>query len=154
MASLIRQALKLPGWALVRSKAVKPFLRSVAWGEAASRTYELVPEHRKAGGEERLLHWHEELAALGQQRIYALRLLIAVDRERQIGAAHRLVARDISSEEFSPAEVHTRVKDGVLPIGRHGSWTRLITMSHQHRDLSAEMLFVETKSLFTVSAVV
>src|SRR4029450_7181584 len=41
---------------------------------------ELVSEHRKPGGEKRLLHRHENLTAIRQQAEYAVGFLVAVER--------------------------------------------------------------------------
>src|SRR2546430_17412908 len=47
---------------------------------------ESVPEHRKTRGEKGLLHLHEDLTAVREQGILALRFSGAVEREREISA--------------------------------------------------------------------
>src|SRR5471032_819517 len=54
------------------------------------RRSELVSQHAEAQRKKRLLHRHEDLAALGEQSVNALRLLRGVDRHGKIHAAHRL----------------------------------------------------------------
>jgi hypothetical protein len=46
------------------------------------------------------------------------------------------------------------VKDRSLPIGRDAGGARLFAVGHHHRDFPAKVLFVETKSLLAVTAIV
>ena len=45
-----------------------------------------------------------------------------------------------------------RVLDGLFPARPRDRLVGLLGAPHQHRDLSAEMLFVEAKGLFAVAA--
>jgi DNA-binding NtrC family response regulator len=56
---------------------------------------EPIAELPESGGEERLLHRHEYLAALGKSRKNALRFGVAADTQREVGATHRLNVFDI-----------------------------------------------------------
>src|SRR5262245_18215238 len=53
---------------------------------------EFVPQHRKTGRKEGLLHRHEDLSPVREQKKDAIGFLVAVVRERQVGAANRLKA--------------------------------------------------------------
>src|SRR5256886_15203358 len=54
-------------------------LRRLTFVEQHPGRAELVPEHRKARGEKRLLHLHEDLTAIRKERVEAFRFLSAVD---------------------------------------------------------------------------
>src|SRR6185312_9542635 len=114
---------------------------------------ELVSEHGEAGREECLLHRHEHLRAGGEQRKDAIGFPVAVERQRQIGAANGLEARDVRAEQIGSAKLHPRVKHLAGPTRRAlAAW--LFTVSHQHGDLSTEMFFVELERLFAIAAVI
>ena len=93
------------------------------------------------------------VAAVREQRIDPFCLVCAVDGEREIDAAHRLKAfwRNISSHELRLPDLHGGVLDGLFPAGPGDGLVRLLGAPHQHRDLSTEMLFIETKGLFAVA---
>src|SRR4051794_38905723 len=118
---------------------------------------ESVAEHREPGRKERVLHGHEDLTAIRQQREYPIRFLIAVKREGQIGAANRLkpVARDVGARQLGPSETDARVEDLAHPLRRPGALAaRLLAVAHHHRDLAAKALLVELERFLTVAAVV
>lgn len=81
-------------------------------------------------------------------------LIRAVDRERKIRAPHRLkpFRRNVAPHKLRLSDSHTSIKDGFLPVGRNIVGNRLVAMGHHHRDLSAEMSFVEAERLFAVAA--
>jgi hypothetical protein len=89
-----------------------------------------------------------------QEPVHTLGLVVAADREREIRAAHGLIPRDISSQKLGAPEVHSDVENLAVPVRRRLRWRRLLAVSHQHRDLSAEMLFVETEGLLAVASVI
>lgn len=138
-----------------KSHARTDLLRRMLVGDHPRRA-ELVPEHSKARGEKSLLHRHEDLAVIGEQSIDAFCFGAAINGERKIGAAHSLetIRRYVASHNIRPAERQPRVKNCFLLIGRNIARARLFAMGHHHRDLSAEMLLVKTKSLLAVTAVV
>src|SRR3989441_1389398 len=104
-----------------------------------------VAQHREPIREKRLLHLHEDLATLAKQRVEPLGLLRAVDPQRQIRAAHRLSPRDVRPHEDRFPNLDARVQDRFLPVGRNAGLIRLVRVRAQHRDLAAEVLFVEPK---------
>src|SRR6266496_852131 len=104
-----------------------------------------VAQHREPIREKRLLHFHEDLATLAQQRVEPLRLLRAVHPQRQIRAAHRLSPRDVRPHEDRVPNLDARVQDRVLPVGWNAGLIRLVRVRAHHGDLAAEVLLVEPK---------
>src|SRR5438552_5021946 len=104
-----------------------------------------VAQHREAIREERLLHLHEDLATLAKQRVEPFRLLRTVHPQRQIRAAHRLSPRNIRAHEDRRSDLDARVQDRLLPVGRNAGLIRLVFVRPHHRDLAAEVAFVEAK---------
>jgi hypothetical protein len=116
---------------------------------------ELVAEHAEAVGEEGLCHGHEDGAAVGEQGVEPLGLVVTVDVEGEIGAAHgfEVRGRDVAGHDFGVADDDAGVEDGIF----HFSWSvglgRFAVCEHGC-DLSAEMLFVKTEGLGAVAAIV
>jgi hypothetical protein len=60
------------------------------------------------------IEFHDsELISASERRVG-----IALDAQRQIGAAHRLGIRDIRAHQFGAADGDARVQDRVLPVER------------------------------------
>ena len=120
------------------------------------RRAEPVAQHREPRSKERLRHGHEDLAAVGQQAMNALGLLGAAQREREVGAANRLkaIGRDVGAQQFRPPKRHAGVEHGLAPFASARRPRSVVAMPHHHRDLAAQVLFVETECLFAVPAVV
>src|SRR4029079_15658139 len=104
--------------------------------EQHPRRAEPIPEHREAVREEGLLHLHEDLAAVAEQRVESFGLRDAADGQRQVGAAHRLeaIGWNVGAEQFGAAERHAGMEDRMLPALGHLLRVRLLPMPHQHRD--------------------
>src|SRR5256714_1212209 len=104
-----------------------------------------VAQHREPVREKRLLHFHEDLTTLAEQRVEPLRLLRAIHPQRQIRTAHRLGARDVRAHEDRFPNLDARVQDRLLPVGGNAGLIRLVLVRAHHRDLAAEVAFVEPK---------
>src|SRR5438270_11797384 len=103
---------------------------------------------------ERLRHRHKHLAPVAQQLEDAFGLFAAADGERQVHTAHRLktLRRHIAAHQLRLADRHIRVENIFLRTGRNILWIRLIGVPHHHFNLSAKILLVEAKLLFTIPA--
>src|SRR5437016_826384 len=75
----------------------------------------------------------------------ALGPLRAVDPQRQVRAAHRLSPRDVCPHEERLPNLDARVQDRFPPVGWDAGLIRLVLVCAHHRDLAAEVLFVEPK---------
>ena len=120
---------------------------------AGSRIIHDVPEsiaqHRKPRGEERLLHRHEDLTAVGEQIVDALRLLVAVHAsatgrrcewaESGPAGCRRRAAR---FRRAASARAAPRCSTRAAPA----PWRRVLAVLHHHRDLPAEVLLVESEA--------
>src|SRR6266550_4584760 len=104
-----------------------------------------VAQHREPIREKRLLHLHEDLTPLAKQRVEPLRLLRAVHPQRQIRTAHRLSPGDVRAHEDRVPDLDARVQDRLLPVGRNAGLIRLVLVRTHHRDLAAQVAFVEPK---------
>jgi hypothetical protein len=120
------------------------------------RCPKLIAQHGKPVSEERLLHRHKDLAAIGKESKNTLSFAGGVDREGEINAAHWLKTfrGHITSHQVGLTDALPGIQDGVFLIGRYILRIRLLAMGHHHGDLSAEMLFIETESLRAIAAVI
>jgi thiol-disulfide isomerase/thioredoxin len=121
--------------------------------EKHPRRAELVANHREPIGEWHLLHFHEDLAAVREQRVHALGVCFAVECEREIGASHRLGVRNIGAHQRRAADFDAGVQDLGLPIGRQVG-IGLVPMPDDAGERAAEVLLVETERLLAGAAVI
>src|SRR6185436_8807608 len=115
---------------------------------------EPVAKHGKARRKKRLLHLHEDLAAVRQERIHPICVLVAVEPQAQIRAAHGFRTEDVGAHQHAPANLDASVQDLLPPGRRKTALTRPVAMPIHHRDPAAEMLFVEPEGLLAVALVV
>src|ERR1700677_2855000 len=128
-----------------------PHLGSGAFVNDRPRHAKFVPELAEACGKECFRQRRVNLSAFSKELVDSLRLFCGIERKVKVDASDFLkhCGRDVVCDQYRISDFDPRMDDR-FSCALWSSWR--LTLIHHHDDLSAKVLFVEVKGLFTITA--